>query len=368
VTSETPGGATPLRHTPLHDRHQAARARLVPFAGWEMPISYRGILEEHRAVRACAGLFDVSHMGEIELAGPRAAAVCQELTANDVRRLEDLQAQYSLLCNEAGGIIDDVLLYRRGPERYLLCVNAANTDIALAWIREHNRGRATVIDRSAETALVALQGPRAVDVLERHASVAVRALAAFGCAEATVAGVRALVSRTGYTGDDGFELFVAAEHAGALWDALCTGEVVPAGLGARDTLRLEAGLPLHGEDIGPETSALEAGLGWVVKLDKGPFIGAQALAAEARRGPARRLVGLALCEPGVPRHGCAVVRDGRRVGTVTSGTFSPMLGKGIAMGYVERGNEAPGVRASIEIRGRLVAAEIVRRPFYRRPT
>jgi aminomethyltransferase len=340
---------------------------MIAFGGWEMPLHYTGILEEHRAVRGGAGLFDVSHMGEVELRGPGAAALCQYLTTNDVERLRDGHAQYTLLCNDQGGVIDDLIVYRLHAERFLLCVNAANAARDLDWIRERGVGRAEILDRSSELALLALQGPGAVDVLAPVTEAPIRSLPPFGCVETRVAGQEAIVARTGYTGGDGFEIFVAAAAAVRLWDALLArdGPVVPVGLGARDTLRLEAGLLLHGADMDAGTSALEAGLGWIVKLDCGPFIGRDALASQAKAGVRRRLAGLLLQERGVPRHDYTVSRGGTRVGTVTSGGISPMLGKGIALAYMERPHDGLGTTVEIDIRGRAVAAKVVRRPFFR---
>jgi aminomethyltransferase len=359
-----------LKRTSLYARHRAAGARMVAFAGWEMPAQYRGVLDEHRAVRERAGLFDVSHMGTVELCGPEAGATCQLLTTNDVRRLKDGRAQYSILCNERGGMLDDIIVYRRSAERYLLCVNAANTAADVAWIREHATNRVDVVDRSTETALLALQGPRAAQALAPLAQHPIMDLPAFSCMDTQVDGVAVLVGRTGYTGEDGFELFAPAVSGGRLWDALLDGveQVAPAGLGARDVLRLEAGLLLHGVDMGPETSPLEVGLAWVVKLDAEPFVGREALLAEARRAPSRRLAGLVLAGPGVPRHGYPISREGRRVGAVTSGTMSPVLRKGIALGMVECPHDALRTRLGVQIRERTVDAEVVRRPFYsRRP-
>src|SRR5881296_1354480 len=347
------------RRTPLFDAHRALGARLVEFAGWEMPLAYRGAAEEHRAVRERCGLFDVSHMGEIELRGPGAAVVCQELTVNDVRRLHIGDGQYTLLCNERGGVLDDLIVVRLGAERYLLVVNAANTATDYAWVRARAGERAEVVDRSAELALLALQGPEAE-----------RALRTFTALEGPVAGVRTLVSRTGYTGEDGFELLVAASDAPRLWEAVLNAtrrrDGLPAGLGARDTLRLEAGLPLCGTDMDETTTPLEAGLAWVVKLDKGDFVGRGVLAEQAARGVTRLLVGLELAEPGVPRHGYVVWRNGAAVGTVTSGTRSPTLGTYIGLAYVTAGAAAHGTPVAVEIRGRRVPARVVARPFYRR--
>ena len=358
------------RRTPLFEAHRALGARMVDFAGWEMPLFYAGAAEEHRAVRERSGLFDVSHMGEIELTGPQAADVCQELTANDVRRLRIGNGQYTVLCNERGGVIDDLIVFRLGRERYLLIVNAAGTATDFAWIVEHVADRARVVDRSDELALLALQGPDAEHSLRLLTSLDLPALRPFTALEALVGGVPTVISRTGYTGEDGFELLAAAEDAVTLWEAVLDVTRrhggAAAGLAARDTLRLEAGLPLYGSDMDATTTPLEAGLGWVVKLDKGPFLGRDALAAQARAGLARRLVGLELDEPGIPRHGYTVWHDDTMAGTVTSGTRSPTLGTFVGLAYVTSGVSAPGTVVQIEIRGRRVPARIVARPFYRR--
>lgn len=359
-----------LRRTPLYERHRELGARLVEFAGWEMPLTYTGAGEEHRAVRARCGLFDVSHMGEIELRGREAMALCQELTVNDVRRLKIGDGQYTLFCNERGGVLDDLIVFRLGPERWLLVVNAANTPADLAWIREHARNRAEVVDRSEELGLLALQGPEAELALRGHTPLDLGALRPFTAVESLVAGLPVLVSRTGYTGEDGFELLVAGNDALALWDALLEAarrrQGLPAGLAARDTLRLEAGLPLCGSDMDAATTPLEAGLAWVVKLRKGEFIGRAALAAQAAAGLERRLVGLELDEPGVPRHGCRVWRGEVPIGTVTSGTKSPTLGRFIALAYVVTAAAEPGTAVGIEVRDRRLRARVVARPFYRR--
>ena len=358
------------RRTPLFDAHRALGARLVEFAGWEMPLSYRGAAEEHRAVRERCGLFDVSHMGEIELRGPAAAAVCQELTVNDVPRLRIGDGQYTLLCNERGGVLDDLIVFRLGAERYLMVVNAVNTAADHAWICTRAGERVEVVDRSAELALLALQGPEAELALRTLTALDLTGLRPFAALEGTVAGVKTTVSRTGYTGEDGFELLVAASDAPPLWEAALEAtrrrDGLPAGLGARDTLRLEAGLPLCGTDMDETTTPLEAGLAWVVKLGKGDFVGRAALAEQAARGLTRRLVGLELAEPGVPRHGYAVWRDGAAVGTVTSGTKSPTLGTYIGLAYVAASAAAPGTPVAVDIRGRRVPARVVARPFYRR--
>jgi aminomethyltransferase len=358
------------RRTPLFAAHQALGARMVEFAGWEMPLSYRGVTEEHRAVREHCGLFDVSHMGEIEIDGPAALALCQRLTVNDVARLRIGDGQYTLFCNERGGVLDDLIVFRRGPERMLLVVNAANTAADLAWVEAHTERGAAVADRSPHFGLLALQGPEAELVLRELTALDLPALRPFTAIDGLVAGLHVFVSRTGYTGEDGFELLVAAEESPALWDALLTATLrrggLPAGLGARDTLRLEAGLPLCGTDMDGDTTPLEAGLAWVVKLRKPDFVGRAALAEQAQRGTSRRLVGFDLEEPGVPRHGNRVLQDGVAVGEVTSGAKSPTLGRYIGLAYVAAGAAAVGTALSVEIRGRSLPAHVVDRPFYRR--
>jgi len=343
---------------------------MIEFAGWEMPLVYRSAGEEHRTVRERCGLFDVSHMGEIELRGADAGTVCQRVTVNDVRRLRIGDGQYSLLCNEQGGVRDDLIVLRLGPERYLMVVNAASTAGDVAWLREHARGAVEVIDRSAEVGLLALQGPSAEIALRRLTPLELPALRPFTALEGPVAGRSTLVSRTGYTGEDGFELLVSADDAQAVWEAVldatrrCGG--LPAGLGARDTLRLEAGLPLCGTDMDESTTPLEAGLGWVVKLGKGEFIGREALAHQAAAGFVRRLVGIELEDGAVPRHGCSVWWNHEPVGGITSGARSPTLGRAIALAYLATDAAAPGTPVEIEIRGRRLPARVVARPFYRR--
>jgi aminomethyltransferase len=356
--------------TPLYEAHRALGARIIEFGGWDMPLSYRGILEEHRAVRERCGLFDVSHMGEVEIRGPQAGAVCQELTVNDVRRLGLGDGQYTVLCNDQGGVLDDLIVFRLEPERYLLVVNAANTAADLAWLRERIGKRAEVVDRSSEFGLLALQGPETDVALRSLTSLDLSALRPFTASEGLVAGIRTLVSRTGYTGEDGVELLVAASQAEKLWDAVL--EVVvhrggqPAGLGARDTLRLEAGLPLCGTDMDATTTPLEAGLAWVVKLGKGDFVGRAPLAVQAQNGLRRRLIGLQLDDAGIPRHGYGVWQNDLKVGEVTSGSRSPTLGAFIGLAYVATEAASPGTSLSIDIRGRRVPAHVVERPFYRR--
>jgi glycine cleavage system T protein (aminomethyltransferase) len=342
---------------------------MVEFGGWDMPVSYAGILEEHRTVREAIGLFDVSHMGEIELRGPRAGAACQRLTTNDVARLVDGQVQYTLLCREDGGVVDDVTLYRQGAERYFFCVNAGNIAKDLAWIEGHADG-ATVDDRSAATALLALQGPRAAAVLARLTAAPLAGLRAFRFVEDRVADVPTLISRTGYTGEDGFELYVQAADAVRLWEALLAAGrpdgLQPIGLGARDTLRLEAALPLYGHELDDATTPLTAGLARFVKLDGDDFIGRATLRREQVEGSRRRLVGLEMLGAGIARQDYPVLAGTTRVGRVTSGTRAPTLGKAIGLAYVEASHAAIGTVLGVEVRGRSVDAALVPTPFYRR--
>ncbi len=358
-----------MNRTPLFAAHRALGARFVDFGGWEMPVQYTGILDEHRAVRERAGLFDVSHMGEIELRGPRALSTCQALTVNDVSRLRDGEAQYSLLCLPTGGVVDDIIVHRLSAERLLLCVNAANTPKDLQWILDHREG-AEIVDRSAEFAQLALQGPRATAILSRLTTLPLAEIPPFAFRDGEVAGVRALVAHTGYTGEDGWELYCAPQTAPRLWDALLESgrpdEIAPAGLGARDTLRLERALPLYGHELTDETTPLEARLAWVVRFEKGDFIGRDALLRQRDRGLQRMLVGLVMTEPGIPRQGYRIFRQHDVVGAVTSGTKSPTLGKPIALGYVATTWKGVGTTLGIEIRGRVSAAEIVPLPFYKR--
>lgn len=369
MTAATDPSSSALRRTPLYDEHARCGARFVDFGGWEMPVQYSGILAEHQAVREAAGLFDVSHMGEVELRGPNAIAAVQELTPNDVGRLTDGSAQYSMLLLPSGGIVDDIMVYRLGPERLLICLNAANTEKDLAWIRDH-AGGAEVVDRSAETALLALQGPKATAILARLTKTDVASLPRFACAEIEVAGRQVLAARTGYTGEDGWELFADSGDAATLWNALLdngAGDgLVPVGLGARDTLRLEACLPLYGNDLDETTTPLEARLGWVVRFDKSSFIGREALVAQRAAGIQRKLCGFTLAERGIARAGQAITVDGSEVGRVTSGSHSPSLGKAIGLGYVPPHCAEAGTELGIDIRGRTVRATVAALPFYRR--
>jgi aminomethyltransferase len=358
---------TPLKRTPLYDAHRKAGARMVPFGGWEMPVQYTGIIEEHRRVRAAVGLFDVSHMGEFEVAGPQALAVLQRLTTNDVAALAVGQVQYSLLCTPEGGIVDDLTVYRLGADRFLLTVNAGNIDKDWAWVTREG-GTAQWRNQSAETGLIAVQGPRAEDLVAGLGDRDVRAIAYYHFAEMALAGVPALVSRTGYTGEDGFEVYVAAADTPRLWAALLEAGAPlgagPIGLGARDTLRLEMRYALYGNDIDETTNPLEAGLGWVVKPAKGDFIGRAAIERVRAAGPARKLVGLEMADRAVARHGYPVVKDGRAVGVVTSGSYGPSVDKSIALAYVETALAAIGTELAVDVRGQARPARVVKTPFY----
>src|SRR5262245_20549075 len=358
----------PLRRTPLFDVHVKAGAKMVPFGGWEMPVQYAGIIEEHRAVRRAVGLFDISHMGEFEVAGRDALAIVQRLTTNDVSALAVGQVQYSLLCYAEGGIVDDLTLYRLAPDRFMLTVNASNIDKDWAWVTARGQGEARWENVSAETALLAVQGPKAEALVQRLADVDVTGVPYYHFVRGTVAGVPTLISRTGYTGEDGFELYVPAPRAESLWHSLIdTGHadgIQLIGLGARDTLRLEMKFALYGNDIDETTNPLEAGLGWIVKSRKGDFIGREAIEALRMRGVARKLVGFEMVERAVPRHGYRILHEGQPVGAVTSGSFGPSVGRGIGMGYVPTGLADVGSSLDVEIRGRAEPGRVARTPFH----
>ena len=347
--------AQTLQRTPIHDRHVALGGRLVPFAGWEMPVQYEGVIPEVRAVRTDAGVFDVSHMGELEVEGPRATELLQATLSNDLNRIGPGQAQYTLLTNERGGIIDDLIVYRLEEFRYLLIVNAANRDVDFGWLKERELPGSDVRDISDEYALLAVQGPRAIERLGLPEADA------FTFAEGEIDGIQCMVNRTGYTGEVGCELLTMAEDGAELWDRVLARGAVPCGLGARDTLRLEVCFPLHGNDITPDTDAISAGLGWCCALDK-EFSGANELREIKVRGPKRKLVPFVMEEKAVPRHGMTVEGGGE----VTSGTHSPMLDRGIGLAYVPAPAAAPGTELSIDVRGRMRAARVVKRPIYKR--
>lgn len=358
-----------LKQTPLNAAHRALGARMVPFGQWDMPVQYRGILEEHRAVRSAAGLFDVSHMGEVEFRGTGALSALQRLTSNDVARLRVGQIQYSALTTEAGTFVDDLTVYRLAEDRYLVTLNASNIEKDIRWMRDHASG-AEIDDQSDETALVAIQGPKAAVIVQGLTAVNLAGIPYYWCAKGAVAGVDALLSRTGYTGEDGFEIYLSPQRVGTVWNALLeTGTphgLLPCGLGARDTLRLEAKMALYGNDIDDQHTVLEADLGWIVKLEKGDFIGREALVRQKAEGIARKLVGFEMAGRGIARSHYAIVKDGMRIGEVTSGAPSPWLGKNIGLGYVAIKHASVGTEIGIVIRDQSVAARIVQTPFYKR--
>jgi aminomethyltransferase len=360
--------ALSLKRTPLYEVHREAGAKFVDFGGWEMPVQYAGIVEEHRAVRTSVGLFDVSHMGEIEIKGPGALEVVQRLTTNDASKLEVSQVQYSTLCYPHGGIVDDLTVYRLGLEHFLLCVNAANIDKDFAWILEQARGEADITNTSAQIAQLALQGRQAQTTLQPLCDIALDDLRYYWSAKGRVRGIETLISRTGYTGEDGFELYCSASDGPALWRALMQAgapfQIKPIGLGARDTLRLEMGYALYGNDITADTTPLQAGLGWIVKLGKEDFVGREALARERGTGITRRLVGLEMIDRGVARAHYHILADGEVVGEVTSGTVSPSLNRSIGLGYVRAAYAKVGTPVQVDIRGKLAQARVATTPFY----
>ena len=363
-----------LRRTPLYEGHRGLGARMVPFAGYEMPIQYAGIVAEHRGVREAAGLFDLSHMGEFHFEGPAALAAVDRLVSSDIAGLAVGQARYGLLCNERGTIVDDVIVYRTGADHVLMVVNAANIEKDEAHVRRQLKKDVAFADRSADTALIAIQGPRAADILARIAGGSVAALPPFGVKSARAAGAQATIARTGYTGEDGFEIYVPSNPgtSAMVWnEVLESGRdlgVIPCGLGARNTLRLEAKLPLYGHEISDTINVWEAGLERFCKLEKGNFIGHQALCAAQLSGIRRTLIGLEMIDRGIARDGYKVL-DGsaREIGYVTSGSYAPFLKKNIALAYVPPQHSQLESCLQVEIRGQGVAAKVVPTPFYKRP-
>jgi aminomethyltransferase len=359
-----------MKRTPLYAAHRRAGAKIVEFAGWEMPVQYSGVINEHLAVRTRAGLFDVSHMGEIEIRGPGALELCQELTANDISRMKPQQAQYNLLMNERGGIVDDVIFYRIDLTHFLICVNASNSDKDFAWIQKHAKGRVELENVSSRYVQLALQGPLAEKILQPLGSLQLGEIKPFFFAWGEVATVRCLVARTGYTGEEGFELYCDSDDGENLWKALLesgrSAGLEPAGLGARDTLRLEKAYPLYGHELDDTTTPLEASLEWVIRFAKGPFIGREVLLQQKEAGLKRKLVGLELLEPGIARSEYPLFKNGKSIGRVTSGTRSPTLGKSIALGYVSIEQAQLDNTVEVEIRGRRIPAKVASLPFYRR--
>jgi aminomethyltransferase len=365
-----------MKRTPLFEGHHVAGGRLVDFAGWEMPMQYTGVVDEYQTVRTTAGLFDVSHMGRIVVSGDGALSFLQRMTTNNVAKLGVLESQYSMLCNETGGIKDDIFVYRKTPQEYLLCVNASNREKIAGWLSMQASGvnNVTLHDRSSELAQLALQGPASRTILSSMGIAGIETLKLRACLETYLLGAPAFITRTGYTGELGYELYVPSDHALAIWnELLAIGKSVglkPAGLGARDLLRLEMAYLLYGNDIDEETSPIEAAAAWVVDLKKGDFIGREILQQQNDDGAAKRLVAFELIQKAVPRHGCKILSDdstgGKELGEVTSGNLSPLLQKGIGLGYVPPHTSAIGSSICIDIRGRALPAVIAKPPFYYR--
>jgi aminomethyltransferase len=371
--TQTPPPAA-LKKTPLNARHRAHGARMVEFGGWDMPVEYSGIIDEHMAVRTQAGLFDVSHMGQIEIAGPDALAAVQWISSNDASRLAIGQIQYSALTTPEGTFVDDILVYRMGDQHFMLVVNAGNIMKDHEWIRARVAERAgdvSVVNASSRYALIAVQGPKAEAILQRLTAIELPAIKYYWFAHGEVAGVRVTVSRTGYTGEDGFEVFVPPAQAEHVWNALldagATDGIKPCGLGARDTLRLEASMRLCGSDMDEHTSVLEAGLGWIVGWKKGDFLGSDILRAQKAGTLERKLVGFEMQDRAIARHGHKVMVGDDEIGVVTSGTQTPFLKKSIGLAMVPVSRSEPGTALQIDIRGRRVNAVVVPEPFYKRP-
>ncbi len=361
---------TETQRTPLYDCHLRAGGKMVDFAGWRLPVQYSGLMEEHRAVRTAAGLFDVSHMGEFRLSGAGAESFLQRLTPNDVAKLTPGRIHYSGLLTEAATYVDDLLVYRLADDDFMLVVNAANADKDFAWIEQHRPDDVELEDVSSSYALLALQGPRAQEILTPLTPVDLAQLRYYRFAESEVDGHRAIVSRTGYTGEDGFELYLSPDSAPEVWDRLLAEGapqgLVPAGLGARDTLRLEAGMALYGHEIDDTTTPLDAGLSWVVKLNKGDFLGRDVLVAQKEEGVQQKLVGFEMTGRGIGREGYPILKDGQTVGRVTSGSFSPTFEKALGMAYVPAELAEVGTEVEIQIRKNAVPATVASIPFYRR--
>jgi aminomethyltransferase len=368
LTTET---TTALRKTALNSAHRAAGAKMVPFGGWDMPVEYTGIIQEHLAVRTACGLFDVSHMGEIEIRGREALALVQWVTSNDAAKLVVGQAQYSGLLTDRGTFVDDIIVHKFSDTHYFLCVNAANREKDFEYIRGQNRFDAEVTDSGDRYTQLALQGPKAQTILQPLTPVDLSAIKYYRFEFGKVLGVDCLIARTGYTGEDGFELYFDPVNSEKLWNGLLEAGkahgLIPTGLGARNTLRLEAGFALYGHEIDDTTTVWEAGLGWICKMDKGEFVARAALAAQKERGLERRLVGFEMRGRGIARDGYPALIEGREAGRVTSGSPAPFLQKNIGMAYVPVAASAPGTQMEIGIRSQRVPAEIVPLPFYKRP-
>ncbi|HEV7922445.1 MAG TPA: glycine cleavage system aminomethyltransferase GcvT [Thermoanaerobaculia bacterium] len=356
-----------MKKTPLNALEKELGGRMVDFGGWELPVQFTGILEEHEAVRTGAGLFDVSHMGELTVRGPEALALLQRATCNDVSKLEDGRAQYNGLLYQNAGFVDDILIYRIAADDYFIVVNASNSDKDFDWLRDLAKGADAEVQNVSENyAQLALQGPRAEALLQPLTDIALAPIKYYRFATGKVDGAEAIISRTGYTGEDGFEVYVAPEHGPRIMKKLIDAGARPCGLGARDTLRLEAKMALYGNDIDNTTTPLEADLGWIVKLDKGDFMGRDVLQREKSEGPPRKLVGFEMVDRGIARHGYPVVDGTEEIGVVTSGTHSPTLKKAIGLAYLPSGKTTPGTEFMVLIRGKETRARVVPTPFYKR--
>lgn len=364
--------ALPLKRTPLFSSHQKLGAKIVPFAGWEMPVLYSGVIAEHIATRTAAGLFDVSHMGEIRVRGEQALSALNYLSCNDVSKISDGQAQYGAVLNEQGGIIDDIIIYRISPEEFMICVNASNTDSVFAWMKEKNQTTASFENESASWGQIAIQGPRAVEIAEAYFDCNLSEIKYFRFREIDFAGNKLLVARTGYTGEDGFEIFIPAAQSEQIWSGLLEKGrdkgLVACGLGARDTLRLEACLPLHGHELSPSWTALQSGLERFISFEKGDFIGRSALDKQRSEGLPSILAGFVLEDPGIARQGDKIfgVDSELEIGFVTSGTKTPTLNKALGLALLNQNSATIGSKIAIEIRGKKVKAEVVSTPFYKR--
>jgi aminomethyltransferase len=362
-----------MKKTPLYEDHKKLGAKLVPFAGWEMPVLYSGVIAEHEAVRNRAGLFDVSHMGEILVEGEEAELALDELTCNSVAKLYDGKAMYSAIINEKGGVVDDIIIYRISKDKFFVCVNASNAENDFAWFQSRNKRKAKFTDHSNEYALIAIQGPKAAIIMSKIAGAEKAAsLKPFHFCDISIDGIKVMAARTGYTGEDGFELFFAAGSASLIWNTLLeygqSEGLIPCGLGARDSLRLEACYPLHGHELSPDISAVESGLSWIVKLDKPGYPGKDILAAEMQNGPKRILSGFFVEENGIARENCKVFsEDGKKeIGFVTSGTKTPTINRALGLAIIESEYSTPGTTVKIGVRDKMLNSTIVKKPFYKR--
>jgi aminomethyltransferase len=359
-----------MKRTPFFEIHQKAGGKIVPFGGYEMPVQYAGIMEEHKTVRNAVGVFDVSHMGEFFAAGTQALPFLQNITVNDVSKLTPGKAQYSAMCYEDGGIVDDLLIYMLAENSYMIVVNASNIDKDWEWMKKHCPSDVSFENKSDGTALLAVQGPKSLQTMQKLTSANLASIPYYHFVQGNLAGIDMIISRTGYTGELGFEIYFDVQHGEKIWNAIFDAGkefgIAPIGLGARDTLRLEMGYCLYGNDIDQTTNPIEGGLGWITKLAKGDFIAKPVLERTKAEGPKRKLVGMMLQDKAVPRHGYPLMVNGTSVGVVTSGTFSPMLGKGIAMGYVNASHAEIGSKIQIDVRGKFIDATIVTLPFLKK--